>query len=707
MTWRAVIAGLMLALLMGVGGQYVQKHIPGTVLVRGHLPVTVFGALIFVVAIFNPMLTGLRRKWRLQPAEIAVMLALVLVACGITDAGLMRFFPSCLVYPIHQNRQEPGWQDAELISTRPGSTGTPKVPPWLLANKGQDSIEVVDDYIREMGDSTKWVPREPIPWYQFWRYPGRWWQRLADKWISVGDVPWYAWWRPLAFWGGMIVFTLVGVICLSVVVHRQWARHEQLRYPLADLALSLLKQDERGLPSILRNRVFWIGFALVFAMRAFNMINDLLPDETVRIPLRFDFTPLAKVFPNITSAPMGWFLMKPVVYPACVGLAFLLASDISFSLGISPLLSAVIFAALIPFGLVLSGGYIQGGVMSWQNFGSYLAFACILAYIGRRHYWSTLKGAVTFRLQTESDRAAIWACRCFIVCVTAVTAILAAAGLDWPIAILAVFLMMLMFLVCTRLNAECGTFFYKPTWLMPGVIVGLFGMTTLGPTVIIILGMTMFMLAADPFESMMPFVSNGLKITSETGAKVGRMALLMGFGLLVMLALALPLSIWADYNHQAATVAGRWSGEIYNQATRSALAGKELGTAEAVENYSSLDRLRNMRPERGFWIATGVGFIVVLLCSSLRLRYPWWPLHPIAFIGIGAWTIGKYSYSFLIGWVIKVCIVRWGGGRAYNAVRPMMIGVIVGDLFGGFIGIVLNWIYYAATGTMGRTPKLW
>jgi hypothetical protein len=687
MTRRAVIIGLVLALLMGVGGQHIMKHVPGGNLVRGHLPFSVFGALIFVVVIFNPLLTGLRRRWRLQPREIAVMLALVLVACGIADAGLMRFFPAALVYPIHRNRVEKGWQDAELISTRPGSTNSPKTPPWLLAGEGKDTVDVVDNYMREMGDSTK--------------------QRLADRWINVNEVPWHAWWRPLAVWGGIIVFSLVGVVCLSVVVHRQWARHEQLRYPLADLALSLLKQDEQGRTSILRNRMFWVGLAVIFSMRAFNMLNDWFPDLTVRIPFTFDFTPLAKAFPKIMSAPLSGFILRPRVYPACVGLAFLLATDISFSLGISNLLTVLILAALIPFGLQLSGGYVQGGVLEWQNFGSYVAFACILAYIGRRYYWTTLKEAVTFRPQTESEMSAVWACRGLIVCMTAVTAILVAVGLDWPLAVLGVLLTMLMFLICTRLNAECGTFFYKPTWMMPGVLVGLFGLTTLGPTMIIILGMTMYILTGDPFEAMMPFVSNGLKVTSDTGLKVGRTALLLGFGLLVMLAIALPFSIWADYNHRGAARGGWYSTRTFKVATDAALAAKELGKAEEVESYSTWDRIRHMRPDRRFWIAGGIGFGLVLLCSFLRLRHPRWPLHPVAFIGIGAWTIGKYSTSFFVGWIIKVCVVRWGGGRAYNTVRPMMIGIVVGDLFSAFLGMVINWIYYGATGTAGKYGGLW
>jgi len=99
----------------------------------------------------------------------------------------------------------------------------------------------------------------------------------------------------------------------------------------------------------------------------------------------------------------------------------------------------------------------------------------------------------------------------------------------------------------------------------------------------------------------------------------------------------------------------------------------------------------------------------VLLLGSLRLRYPWWPLHPVVLLGYGAWTMGKFGASFLLGWAIKTAIMRLGGPKAYQQGRHFMMGVIAGDLFGGLIYILTNYIYYLVTGTQasGAMLVLW
>ncbi|MCX7590682.1 MAG: hypothetical protein N2255_03540, partial [Kiritimatiellae bacterium] len=198
MTRRAVILGVLAAILMGAGGQYAIKYIPGLwMLIRGQLPVSVFGGVVVFVLLVNPLLGRLHSSLRLRPAEIAVIMALVLIACGIAEAGMMRYFPRNLVLPIHQNRLMPGWQKVNVLSY---------APSLLLANGGQYSERVVNGFIGPMG-----VPGHPIP---------------------ITAVPWYAWWKPLLLWSGIIGSTMLAVVSLSLIIYRQWAERERLRYPL-------------------------------------------------------------------------------------------------------------------------------------------------------------------------------------------------------------------------------------------------------------------------------------------------------------------------------------------------------------------------------------------------------------------------------------------------------------------------------------------
>ena len=147
MTFRAIIIGLVAATLIGAGSQF-GKIMPIPRLVRGHLPVTVFGTMIVYVAVINPLLGLMWRRMRLRAPEIALIFALLLIGCGISDAGLMRFFPSSAITPIEENRLNPGWQKSGLLAL---------TPPELLAGGGQYTREVVGNYMRAMGD-----PGRPI-----------------------------------------------------------------------------------------------------------------------------------------------------------------------------------------------------------------------------------------------------------------------------------------------------------------------------------------------------------------------------------------------------------------------------------------------------------------------------------------------------------------------------------------------------------------
>lgn len=674
MTFRAVFLGLIGAVLMGAGGQYACKYVPGAWgLVRGHLPVSVFGLMIFFVLAVNPLLGKLRASWRLRPEEVALITALILVACGITEAGMMRYYPRQLVHPIHMNRTHPGWQQDNVLAY---------TPPAMLANNGKDSEEVVDNFISAMGE-----PGKPIP---------------------IRAVPWHAWWKPLGVWTPLILLTMFAAICLAVIVHRQWADKERIRYPIAEIASSLLRQDASGRTTILQNKLFWLGLAIPLLIRVINGVQLWFPGpNALTVPMVFDFSALKAKFPEFMKTPGANHFLTPTIYPACIGLTYLLASDIGLSLGIGNLLSVTALYLMIVAGVDMTAGDMSGGYVSWQNFGSSLGLAVMLVYVGRRYYWHTLKEAVSFVPQPETERSGVWALRGFVLCIAGCVAILSACGMDWTLALIAMLAIMLVFLVCTRLNAECGTFFFGPGWGMPVVLVGLCGLTDLGPTQIIILGFMLRLMQGDTFECLMPFVANGLKMTSDTALKPGKTGALLAAGVLLTVAVAVPTALWADYNHAAALDRGGDGAEIFNAAQRSITQLKMSGELDKVMRFGTWDRLNNLHPDRTFLLAAGVGFGLLILCSVLRLRYTWWPLHPVIILAFGTRTVGQFGFSFLLGWFVKSVISKFGGAKRYEEVKNFMLGVIAGDLLGGFLTMAASWIYYGVTGLRGPNLVLW
>ncbi|MCJ7543867.1 MAG: hypothetical protein MUP47_04760, partial [Phycisphaerae bacterium] len=170
MTFRGIILGLVGAVFIATAG-YVTSFFRVPAPTRGHLPISIFGMLFLVMAAINPLLHRLRAGWRLRPSEIAVAMAMVLVACNIPHAGLMRTFSSILVLPIHFNKSFPGWRKVGVLNY---------VPPGLLVTPpaGDDS-RVVGGFIAGLGR-----PGHPI---------------------GLGDVPWASWEAPLSFWIPIVV----------------------------------------------------------------------------------------------------------------------------------------------------------------------------------------------------------------------------------------------------------------------------------------------------------------------------------------------------------------------------------------------------------------------------------------------------------------------------------------------------------------------
>ncbi len=672
MSRRAILLGVLGAITMAGWAQYVNKYVPGVHgLIRGHLPVSVFGAVILFALCANPVMGYLRAQWRLRPREIAVILACTLIGCGIADAGLMRHFPRILIYPIVQNQKYPGWQHAGVLQ---------ETPPFLLVNDGQYDERVVEDYVTPMGE-----PGRPI---------------------AITQVPWWAWRKPLTIWTTLIALIFLGVISLSVLVHRQWAERERIRYPLAEMTRTLLEEDDAGRNIIIRNRRFWLGAGVLLFIHLVNGVHLWFP-HSISIPLQLDFSPLQTRFPEFAKIPGAAYLMAPTIFPACVGFTFFLASEIGFSLGISNLLHVIVLYWLVRLGVETSGSIMTGGVILWESFGSFLAMGILLLYMGRRYYGIALREAVTFRRHPESDPTAVWAWRAFLVTSAGSMILLTRVGMDPLVAVLTVALTFLLFLICARLNVECGTFFFAPSWQVPGVLAGLFGLTVLGPQNVILLGLAMHTLSIDSFECLMPYAVNGLKIAADARVPVGRTGLTLAAVLLVGMAVAIPIAVWADYNHAANLTRGWDSTSIYNTAERVVTELRRSAEWDTVRRYGMVDRLRNARPAKSFFVAAGVGFGLLFVTSFLRLRLPWWPLHPVAILVFGSSAIGRFGFSFLLGWLLKASLTRLGGGARYTRFKPLMIGVIVGDLTGAFFVMLSSWMYYSITGVAGPSWHPW
>jgi hypothetical protein len=86
-------------------------------------------------------------------------------------------------------------------------------------------------------------------------------------------------------------------------------------------------------------------------------------------------------------------------------------------------------------------------------------------------------------------------------------------------------------------------------------------------------------------------------------------------------------------------------------------------------------------------IAFGAGAAAGLEWACLNV--PKWPVHPIGLVIMDTWYANHAFASILLGWLIKVLVLRYGGSHAFRRTQPVFLGFIMGEVFAAiFWGLV-------------------
>ena len=681
MTFRAVFIGLVGAVFVATAGYFVDHVAHLNRFVSGQFPIVIYGPLVLIVLFVGPLAGRVRRRWPLRPGEMALIIVAVLVACSIPSNGLLRYFTRCLVMPVHFNQTEPSWRKDGLLSD---------LPAVMVANHGRYDERLTVDFIRGLG-------KEGQP-------------------IGLSQIPWPQWAETLAFWGTVIFLFAVASICLAVIVHPQWSKRERLRYPIAEFANTILGSAGRAPPCsaggsrgpgvsgpVHRRRWFWIGLAVLGGYHVVNGLHAWWPESMIRIPLSFDFGPILQKFPWLHQGWGGWRIAHPIFYPTAVALAYFLAKDITFSVGISQPLATVLGAGLLHWGVIRAGGnFITGKPFQWQRAGSCLALAVMLLYFGRHYYRRVLQRAVTGRGAARDVEAyAVGACRILLLCLAALVGILVAVGLEWHLAVAFVLLTMLAYLATARITAEFGIFYVQIIWYPVAVLLGLCGAAALGPAGFVTLAVLSTIFVAQPEECVMAFIVQGLKISEGQRLPTGKTGWVAASAFALALAAAIPFALWVDYNYGGCR-AMWWDSHgqpklPFTSLQRAKIQLRLAGELEESESMTPWQRIGSLRPDRTFLWSAGLGFAAVMLTYALRLRWSWWPIHPVLFLIWETWASAVFFHSFLLAWAIQLVIARMGTPATHRAAKDFMIGVIAGETMGAMLWMGVGGIYHGLT----------
>ncbi len=672
-TKKALFFGFVgVFLIAGVAG-FNDYYLEQTLFINNHFPIAGYFYMAMVVLGWNLLCSRIKPNLMLSTHELVVVLAMTLSACFVPSSSFYRHFHRQLILPLYYAAGQPVWQKLKLIDY---------LPSYLFPLNGDVMHEAYDKvymgFVQGLSKNQGFIP--------LWQMP-------------IG-----AWIKPMLWWGPLVILMSLCVISLSMLVHRQWVHHEQLSYPIATVATSLLKRDEnKPLSAIFYSRLFWTGALFVMFIYTIKLLAGWFPGVVPDINLTFNFTnkiwtkiPIAH---KVGDAGGANWLGTQTLYFTVLGLAYFIASGIGLTMGLAQIL---IFLVAMQF-YMITGKPFTGLNASHFRSGAYIGYALILLYIGRDYYTSVLKKAFGWGAPTEHDRESVIACRITLLSFLGFVLVMQIMGLDLFIAFCFALSTILLFLVFTRIICETGIPFMQAGWSPGSFLSGMFGTACIGAGPLVFIYYLGTVLCQDPRECLMPFVATSLKVADDNKVSRLKTMFLTFGGAVVALVVGFVVTLWIFYSVGGITTNDDYASrhvptQPFDSVARDLTRLEDLGMIETSQATQGLAKLSYLRPETDVWPFFTAGLITIGIFSFLRFRFMKFPIHPVLFLVWGTYPSNRMWYSFLLGWFIKELVVKFGGGRAYQQLKPLFIGLILGELLVGGIAILIGFGYYWITG---------
>ncbi|MBP5232050.1 MAG: hypothetical protein J6333_01440 [Planctomycetes bacterium] len=691
-TLKAILFGLLGVCVINLFAGFNDDRLHGTLFIGNHLPNGTWFLIFCLILVWNPLaaLAGRflgawgKRLLMFNTGEFVVSLSLMLLGSWTPTSGLYRYFLRQLIMPWGYLTSKPAWKEHELLNALPQGV-------FPLGDRLHDG-QIISD-LATNPDTMKVYDQV---YTNFINGAGTGNSMLSiDKLLDI-----FSYWQPalLWYWVPLLGLFTLSVVGMSLIVHRQWAHHEQLSYPIAVITSGLIRRESgRVLPDIFYSRMFQISALLVLFIQLLRLGGAWFPN-VIPAPVLNWWWPVANLFPTINQAGAPWGIQNGTLFFSIVGISYFLASEIGFTMGVSNILLAIVVCQYY----LSTGRQVSGGDQDNLRAGAYVGYALILLYTGRDYYWKVVKRALFIeKAATEDDQNAFLAAWLLLLSFAGMVGLLVwGMHLDWLLALIYCLILMLFFLVFTRIVCETGLPFLQTGWVPSGLMLKGLGATFIGGKAIAFLNWMSTILAQDPRECLMPFMANSLKVADDNKVRI-RPLVLCGF---VALALALGVGFFAKFAtiysygaHDDGWAAVTPPQSPFDEAARTVASMKATGVLEAATAATGLDKIAHVSPDLrdlGFIL---VGLAGVVVFSFLRFRFTNWPLHPVLFLIWGTYPSQCMAYAFLIGWAVKALIVYFGGGRIYQQLKPVFLGLIVGELMAAALGIAVGIVYYFVT----------
>ncbi|MCL5283918.1 MAG: hypothetical protein M1330_04315 [Armatimonadetes bacterium] len=478
-----------------------------------------------------------------------------------------------------------------------------------------------------------------------------------------------AWLFPAFVWVCFITVLFFTMLCINSILRKQWTENERLSYPIVQVPLQVTNEhnfDRHG--GLFYNRLFWIGFGIASTIDIVNSLNVYYPSvPTILTPGRGQS--YIDISQFITQKPWNAIGWTPIsFYPFMIGLGVLLPLDFLFSCWF--------------FYLFWKGESIITVAMAWdrdprfpyandQAFGAYISFCIYSIWLSRGYLKQVIRTALGLPGGMD-DRAEPLRYRWAILGALGGGAVLVTfshwLGMVWWVAVAFFVIYFALAVAITRMRAEGGTpindlHFTGPDWILSETMgTGSFNAPTLT-------AFSLFFWFNRAYRCHpMPHQLEAFKLAEQTHSEYRKWF----FGLLLIAFLGASSGFWAVlhlmYSFGATAKSTITFGpEAYNQLS---------GWLQSPQppNFTA-----------AMAICVGLGFALFL--QFMRIRFPWWPFHPLAYAVTSSWEINLVWFPLFIAWVLKILILRYSGRLGFQRSLPFFFGLMLGQFV---VGSLLN-----------------
>ena len=476
----------------------------------------------------------------------------------------------------------------------------------------------------------------------------------------TGQVPWQAWQWPIVAWTGFFLMFGGMLLCLMRLFSERWGDEERLVFPLVRLPLQMMDPGYSKVP-FFKSKATWIGIGLAVLLNAINIVRGV-----------FFGGPSGGLYMDMGASLVGapWNALRPVMVhfrPELIGLGYLIPTDLSFSIWFFHWISKM--QALLISGIM--GLRLPGAPFAQeQGIGAYAVLGGLLFWKSSRPIVEGFRALVRSGDDDGSSRADSyrWPLIGAVLGFVGAVVFCRAAGMALWLTVIYLGLLTSVSVVYARLRAEAGA---PLVWAFPyglahkavRYFAGSAAFVGSGPDY---RSPTIFHLFIFMSRGYFPTVSGygieGLSLGEQAGMRKGSIFWLLLCAIGVGALSSFYFHLVPYYAHGAI-----------------GLRGGLWGSGEAQAQYAALWTATRMPvpPDQPRIIATLSGGALLTVLTLVRARFFGSPFHPLGYAM--ACSYGELLWGpFLVTWIIKSVLLRYGGHQAYLAVLPGFLGFALG-----------------------------